>query len=317
MKKPIIYIILSLIMFSCSRETLSENSVVDSNIIKRNQTELDIWINQNITLPYGISVEYRWDGNAAPRGNHNYPPNEENVKAVLETIKALWIDLYNDQNVGKANFLKGKNPLKIYLYGGRNVDANGVELLGNNSTTNAEMHLYNVNDFDPKNPQKVFILMRSVHHQFARRLAELIPYDRDAFVQISQNRYLASTDDIADVIGNFQRADVFKVRDYANKRGFYTLHSFLSAEEDFAEIISATLTHTPREIATAVENSKTPHYAGGDTELQQRYDEEAKKAHKEFTQKQTMVDEYFSKKLGINLKRMQLISVQKINAYTK
>lgn len=316
MKKSIIYIILSLIICSCSRETLSEDSVVDSNIIKRNQTELDNWIKENITLPYGISVEYRWDGNAAPKGSHNYPPDEENVKAVLQTIKTLWIDLYNDQNVGKSNFLKGKNPLKIYMYGGKNIDNRGVELLGNSSNTNAEMHLYNVNDFDAKNPEKVFILMRSVHHQFARRLTELVPYDRDTFVQISQDRYTSSTEDIADVMQYIARADRFKIRDYANKRGFYTLHSFLSAEEDFAEIISSTLTHTPREIATATENAKTPYY-DADPEVQQEYNEEAKQAYKEFIAKQTMVEEYFTKKLGINLKRMQLISIQKINAYTK
>lgn len=67
------------------------------------------------------------------------------------------------------------------MYGGRNVDGNGMELLDNLEATTNEMFLYNVNEFNPQDEDKVFILMRSVHHQFARHLMELFPYDRSKF----------------------------------------------------------------------------------------------------------------------------------------
>src|SRR3712207_9445164 len=79
------------------------------------------------------------------------------------------------------------------MYGGKNIDGNGVELLGNTEATTNEMFLYNVNDFDPKDEDKVFILMRSVHHHFAKHLMELFPYDRNKFLAISGSRYIESS----------------------------------------------------------------------------------------------------------------------------
>ena len=43
-------------LLSCSKENLSNNSVIDSNIIKRQYTELDTYITNEFINPYGISV---------------------------------------------------------------------------------------------------------------------------------------------------------------------------------------------------------------------------------------------------------------------
>ena len=168
-----------LLLAGCEQEAaLSDQSVVDLGAVQRNRTELDEWILNTFTRPYGIEIEYRWDKNVAQNGSYTYPPEAANVKSVLETIKALWIDLYTASDLGGEKFFLGKNPVKIYMYGGKNIDGNGVELLGNTEATTNEMFLYNVNDFDPKDEDKVFILMRSVHHQFAKRLMELFPYEQ-------------------------------------------------------------------------------------------------------------------------------------------
>ena len=103
---------------------------------------------------------------------------------------------------------------------------------------------------------------------------------------------------------------------YANKRGFYTMLSFLSAEDDFAEIISATLTSTPKEVYDATVTAKTPD-TDVDPEVNARYAKEAEQAYKEFTEKQAFVNEYVQKSWHINLKQMQVISVRRINAYIK
>ena len=200
---------------------------------------------------------------------------------VLNTIKTLWIDLYTAPELGGDKFLLGKNPLKIYMYGGRNVDGNGMELLDNLEATTNEMFLYNVNEFNPQDEDKVFILMRSVHHQFARHLMELFPYDRSKFLSISRNKYIESTKSIAWIFkGETQGRRGFILAGYPNKKGFFTFHSLLSPEKDFAEIISLKLTYGPKDLLQALDRAKTPYNAGSDKDLQKEYDEQARQAYK-------------------------------------
>jgi len=164
---------------------------------------------------------------------------------------------------------------------------------------------------------KMFVLMRSVHHQLAKRLMQLIAYDRDKFFTISGHRYTGSTELIAAQLGYASTGkEKFGLDAYANKRGFYTMLSFLSAEDDFAEIISATLTSTPKEVYDATVTAKTPD-TDVDPEVNARYAKEAEQAYKEFTEKQAFVNEYVQKSWHINLKQMQVISVRRINAYIK
>ena len=92
--------------------------------------------------------------------------------------------------------------------------------------------------------------------------------------------------------------------------------SFLSAEDDFAEIISATLTATPKELYDASVTAQTPD-TDIDPGVNQRYAKEAEQAYKEFTEKQTFVDEYVQKSWHINLKQMQVVSVRRIYSYVK
>ncbi len=308
-----------LLLAGCEQEaTLSDQSVVDLGAVQRNRTELDEWILNTFTRPYGIEIEYRWDKNVAQNGSYTYPPEAANVKSVLETIKALWIDLYTASDLGGEKFFLGKNPVKIYMYGGKNIDGNGVELLGNAEATTNEMFLYNVNDFDPKDEDKVFILMRSVHHQFAKHLMELFPYDRNKFLTISRSRYIESTKLIADVFkGEMQGRRLLTLSPYPSKSGFFTFHSFLSAEDDFAEIISTKLTHTPKEVLKALAEAKKPYYDPSDPEVQKTYDEEARQAYKELTEKEAFVEDYFNKEIKISLDYLQMISIKQLKAYTK
>ena len=173
-RRSLYFLVTSFLLAGCEKEApLSDRSVVEAGAVEHEKTELDKWILDTFTLPYGIEVEYRWDKNVVQNGSYIYPPEVANVKSVLKAIKALWIDLYTSPDLGGEKFLLGKNPLKIYMYGGRNVDGNGMELLDNPEATTNEMFLYNINEFDPKDEDKVFVLMRSVHHQFARHLMEL------------------------------------------------------------------------------------------------------------------------------------------------
>ncbi len=300
---------------ACSEDKLSGNSVIDENKTQIEATELDNWILNNITKPYGIEVIYRWEKNSNADGVYIYPPKIEKVRAVLEAVKELGLDTYLLKEVGGKDFLLGRLPIKLYLYGGGNPDENGVERLYNPQLTAAEMCIYNVNEFEPTDFDKVFVLMRSVHHQLAKRLMQFVSYDRDKFYAISGHRYTGTTEPIAAPLGYAKTGkERFGLDNYANKRGFYTMLSFLSAEDDFAEIISSTLTSTPKEVYDAGVAASTPD-TDVDPEVNARYAKEAEQAYKEFIAKQTFVNEYVQKEWHINLKQMQVISVRRINNY--
>ncbi|MDO4771271.1 putative zinc-binding metallopeptidase [Porphyromonas sp.] len=307
----------ALAVSGCNKEKLSDVSVVDSNAVQRQYTELDKWIKENLTLPYGIEVIYRWERNSAQPGSFTYPPKIENIKAVLETVKHLWIDLYTREDFGGKDFMAGKAPIKMHMYGGKNVDRYGFELLSNSTASGSEMYIYNVNEFDPKDPSKVYALMRSVHHQFARRLSELFNYDRDLFLSISQNRYISSTGDFLSTVqkGIYDRNRIFSLSEYAHKRGFLTLNSMLSTQDDFAELISAMIMHTSKEIRQAVKISLVPYPSNDNPEERQKALEEAKQAHHELTTKIEFVTEYFRKNIGLHIGRFQLASNKLIRAH--
>ena len=121
-RRSLYLLVISFLLAGCEEEaSLSARSVVEAGETEREKTELDKWILDTFTRPYGIEVEYRWDKNAVQNGSYIYPPEVANVKSVLNTIKTLWIDLYTAPELGGDKFLLGKNPLKIYMYGGRNV----------------------------------------------------------------------------------------------------------------------------------------------------------------------------------------------------
>lgn len=318
-RKGLYLLVTSLLLVGCEKEApLSDRSVVEAGMVEREKTELDKWILDTFTHPHGIEVEYRWDKNVVQNGNYAYPPEVSKVKGVLETIKTLWIDLYTAPEIGGEKFLLGKNPLKIYMYGGKGLDGNGMELMDNPEITTNEMSLYDVNEFNPKDEDKVFVLMRSVHHQFARHLMELFPYDRNKFLSISKNKYLESSKSIAHVFkGETQGRRVFILARYANRKGFFTFHSLLSPEKDFAEIISSKLTHSPKDILKALAEAKIPYTAGSDQDLQNEYNEQAIQAYKDLIEKQVFVEDYFNKEIKISLNYLQLISIKQLKAFAK
>ena len=297
-RRSLYLLVISFLLAGCEEEaSLSARSVVEAGETEREKTELDKWILDTFTRPYGIEVEYRWDKNAVQNGSYIYPPEVANVKSVLNTIKTLWIDLYTAPELGGDKFLLGKNPLKIYMYGGRNVDGNGMELLDNLEATTNEM-------------------LRSVHHQFARHLMELFPYDRSKFLSISRNKYIESTKSIAWIFkGETQGRRGFILAGYPNKKGFFTFHSLLSPEKDFAEIISLKLTYGPKDLLQALDRAKTPYNAGSDKDLQKEYDEQALQAYKELVEKQAFVEDYFSKEIKISLNYLQLISMKQVKEF--
>lgn len=300
---------------ACSKEGLDEGSVLDEGRIDRPRTELDDWIEETFSKPYGIEVVYHWDRKISPPDGYYAPVEIGRVRPVLELVKALWIDLLEDAELGGADYLKGKAPLRLCLVGNVHKDVRGVELVGGASPLAAQIYLYGVNDFDPKDPDKLFIMLRSLYHQWARRLVQLTPYDRDAFVKISLERYLGSTDLLARLRSGYKTSRSFvDLVSYASDRGFYTLHGMLSAEDDFCDMIAMTMLHTPMRIQQILDEAESPD-VDEDPATQSRYNEEAKQALAELKAKQELLRSYFRTHHPYSLGRLQSVSGRWIRAY--
>lgn len=304
------YIALALALFtlsggSCSREPLVQESVVEQYYPATSSSELTDWIASTFA-PYNIEVQHHWYKQNIPSGSIATPPRPEQVRPVLEAIKMLALDLYELPKAGGAGFLRDKGLLRLTLLGGSELQSSGVLLrLWYAHTASNELFAFDTNGFDPKDRASLYRLMRSIHHQIARRLIEHTPYDRDAFATISPNSY--GTLGLAP-----SRTEVYRrvgLSPYAHRRGFYTLHSMSSPEDEFAEIVSIMLMHSAVELDAAERTALTPTGEGVEAE------QEAKQAHRAMLDKRAFVEQYFRSQLGISLSRLQILSQRQLALY--
>lgn len=290
---------------SCSKEKLSEESVVESYLRTPEQTELDAWLTREFS-PYNIQVNYRWQKENLPSGSVAIPPKTDRVQPILEAVKQLCLELYRLERAGGKDFLLDKGLIRFTLLGGYELDATGVLMrLWYPQTASNELFIFDANAFDPTDRKSIYRLMRSVHHQFARRLIEQIPYDRDAFLAIGAKAYgsLALPPSPRDV---YRRVGM---SEYAHRRGFYTLYSMAAPEDEFAELISIFLLHSAVELKRVEEIAARP---TSDLPEDQR---EAQQALRLIKKKRAFVEHYFKQQVGISLSRLQLLSLKQLNAY--
>lgn len=299
---------------SCGEDALSSTSVIAQRQSSVQETELDRWILDSITLPYGIEVVYRQENHGGAATDYLYPPRAEQVKPVLRTFRALCLESFAFAEQDRSNFLLGRAPLRLVLYGGAYADAHGMVRLSLPQAPTTMM-LTHCNAFSPDDPNKVYLLARMGFHQLSRRLLAQLPYDRVAFSAISGDRYTGST---ASLVAPWQAGRTidqqFGIDGWANKRGFLTIHGMVSAEEDMAEMISATICATPLQVQQALTEAATPD-TDADPEVQARYTEEAKVAAQQLSRKQAFVTDYLQKVWRVDFRRWQITTARKLRSY--
>lgn len=309
LKRKYVWLLISsfICLNSCQNDTLSDVSVIESQWQNSPKTELDEWIEKKFS-PYNIEVLYRWDKSNLPAGTIAYPPQPEKIRPVLEAIEALLFNTYTLEKAGGADFFKDKGIIRLILLGGYS-SMNGILLnLREETAATNEIFVYGVNSFNPKDPKNIYRLMNSIHHQFARRLIEKIPYDRDAFADLSKTVYgtmrlKPSPSQLYDRIG---------LSGYAHRQGFYTLHSMTLPEDDFAQIITTLLLNTPVEIAEAENKAGQAFDPSSPISIK-----EAEEAQRRLVAKREFTEKYFKEKVGINIRRLQLLSLKNIALYNK
>lgn len=299
---------------SCGEDALSSTSVIAQRQSSVQETELDRWIRDSITLPYGIEVVYRQENHGGAATDYLYPPRTEQVKPVLRAFRTLCLESFAFADQDRSNFLLGRAPLRLVLYGGSYADAHGMVRLSLPQAPTTMM-LTHCNAFSPDDPNKVYLLARMGFHQLTRRLLAQLPYDRVVFSAISGDRYTGST---ASLVAPWQAGRTidqqFGIDSWANKRGFLTIHGMVSSEEDMAEMISATICATPLQVQQALTEAATPD-TDADPEVQARYTEEAKVAAQQLRRKQAFVTDYLQKVWHVDFRRWQITTARKLRSY--
>ena len=299
---------------SCGEDALSSTSVIAQRQSSVQETELDRWIRDSITLPYGIEVVYRQENHGGAATDYLYPPRAEQVKPVLRAFRTLCLESFAFAEQDRSNFLLGRAPLRLVLYGGAYADAHGMVRLSLPQAPTTMM-LTHCNAFSPDDPNKVYLLARMGFHQLTRRLLAQLPYDRVTFSAISGDRYTGST---ASLVAPWQAGRTidqqFGIDSWANKRGFLTIHGMVSSEEDMAEMISATICATPLQVQQALTEAATPD-TDADPEVQARYTEEAKVAAQQLRRKQAFVTDYLQKVWHVDFHRWQITTARKLRSY--
>ncbi len=308
-------LVLSISVFSsCGEDALSSTSVLAQRQSSVQETELDRWIRDSITLPYGIEVVYRQENHGGAGTDYLYPPRAEQVKPVLRAFRTLCLESFAFAEQDRSNFLLGRAPLRLVLYGGAYADAHGMVRLSLPQAPTTMM-LTHCNAFSPDDPNKVYLLARMGFHQLTRRLLAQLPYDRVTFSAISGDRYTGST---ASLVAPWQAGRTidqqFGIDSWANKRGFLTIHGMVSSEEDMAEMISVTICATPLQVQQALTEAATPD-TDADPEVQARYTEEAKVAAQQLRRKQTFVTDYLQKVWHVDFRRWQITTARKLRSY--
>lgn len=186
-------------------------------------TELDHWLTENFTDPYNMEIIYRFDRYKMGELNVNLsPPKEEKVKEQMEMIDGGFIKPF--EKGGGVTFAKTFLPKEWVLSGSLNINSSGERILatssGGRNITIHEVNTVDVNDIDVTRRK-----LKTVHHEFAHTLTQLIRIPRE-FESISEANYSAS----------WSNSSVWPDAKN-NEQGFVSRYARSSVMEDFAETV--------------------------------------------------------------------------------
>lgn len=184
------------------------------------QTELDEYLYEHFTLPYNIEVKYKWDPYEVNFNKNLVPPDENRVIPVMETVKAIWMDPY--EQMGGSDFLQRFHLMKYVLVGSAEYQSNGTIILGTAEGGN-KIVLFVVNDFLQSDRPEVIRMMHTIHHEFAHILHQTIDYPQE-WRGLSTPWYTATWFN--------------STNQQANAQGLITAYAKAAEREDFVETIA-------------------------------------------------------------------------------
>jgi substrate import-associated zinc metallohydrolase lipoprotein len=234
--KLFLFIFFVTLFLSCRKEDFDINEANNLNGLGGDtwvKGPIDNWIYDTLTVPYNMSVKYKWDQweDLSDITKILVPPKEEIIIPVLSAIRSAWINPY----IAEAGdvFFKRLSPKFIYMIGSPAFDVNGsiklgqaeggrkIILLATNYVKTKTMPGYALSDtFWLKE------MFHTIHHEFAHILHLNIMYPAE-FKNINPNLYTAEWI-------NYSQAE-------ALRDGFISNYSMNVADDDFVEMVSIML----------------------------------------------------------------------------
>ena len=240
MKKYINYIIpmmlLAVTFTSCSKEDLSDTSVITTDSYTQN--EFDKWLEENYRNPYNIDFKYRYEEIETDLDYYTVPAKIEGSIKMAHLVKYLCIETYNE--VAGIEFTRSYFPKMFFLSGVWEYENNGSIVLGT-AEGGKKIILHGINfldqvlagTYDPSYTPTEGLnhyYIKTIHHEFTHILNQTRDYPT-SFRQVTPSSYVSDS----------QFSEPY--RSAYLKRGFVTAYAQTNANEDFAEMVSVYVTH--------------------------------------------------------------------------
>ena len=249
MKKNLLYflgiIMVALTMSSCSKDKIESQSVISVTTYEPNA--FDLWLEENYRNPYNIDFKYRYEAIESDLNYYTVPASYEESIKMAHLVKYLCIETYNE--VAGIEFTRKQFPKMFFLIGEWEYRNNGSFILGTAEGGRkimlsgltylnpilAGLSEYNgfVFQFDNDVAENLnHYYLKTIHHEFTHILNQTKDYPT-AFRQVTPSSY----------VNDSQFSEPYLTA-YL-KRGFISAYAQTNTAEDFAEMVSEYVTHSP------------------------------------------------------------------------
>jgi len=233
----IVFVIIAAALFtSCKKEDFNPADAQNINGLGGDtwaKGPIDQWIYDTLTVPYNISIKYKWDQfeDLADITKVLVPPKEEYIVPILSAVRKVWIDTY----IAESNeaFFKKLCPKYFYLIGSPAFEQNGAIKLGV-AEGGRKIILLAINyskvkgmaDYNPADSFWIKEMFHTIHHEFGHILHQNVLYPQD-FKNLNPNLITSNWQDYSD--------------QQALSDGFISAYAMNTIDDDFVETISLML----------------------------------------------------------------------------
>lgn len=208
--------------WSCSKSDKLDVDMSQYIIDNPTENDLDKWITSNLTDPYNIQLQYRFERSLMEVAKDVSPVKLDKVKPTAEALINIFLKTY--EKVGGSTFIKTYTPKQFVLYGSPAYNSNGSITLGT-ADGGRRVVLYELNDLNFSDPAQVSRKMRTIHHEFTHILNQTISIPPD-FEAITKSDYYADW------------TNTTNTEDTAKKLGYVSRYARSAYTEDFAEMVA-------------------------------------------------------------------------------
>lgn len=304
-----LFVFSALVFSACDSDDPSSESIFDTTT--RERSVFDKWLLTNYTNPYNISFIYRYVDSQTNQTYNVTPPVMDKAQAMAILIKHIWIDSYVEVFDNDPTFIRTYAPRVFQLIGSKEYTGDGSEVLGT-AEGGLKITLFGVNHInidrpymDMESPFHVrntaeydlnYYIFKTLHHEFCHILNQKANYPEE-FQTISVERQ--------------RSGDWVNVRDsLAPAYGFVSGYATKEHREDFAEIFSLYVSHTPAAwntiLAQADKLSNAEVYSEEDW-----WEKRSETPRADIEQKLKIVRDYFAEIWGIDIDRLRDIVLRR------